>query len=1228
MKRVLYAAIAASAVLVSCQREEFEKPFYGYDELNAVIEEVDMTRTYKDESNKVLWSEDDRIVAFMKSTQGTQYKVKSGGKPTASFTKVPSDDLVSGSAIDHVVAYYPYSDMIECEKVSGGYSMNVVLPSEQVYVEKSFGNGSLPMASISSDNNITFRNVSGAMKLQLKGTVKVKSVKVEGKNSEKLSGASTVTVYADGSKPSVSMASDASVSVLLDCGDGVQLDQATATEFIIVIPPVVFTKGFVVTITDTSGSVYTIDTDKRNEIKRSSLLIMPEFVLDMSHREPMEGDYIDEYGINHGQGIEIDGTVWAPVNCGYHETDFKYGKLYQWGRKYGQGYKNKDASYPVTKMRTVSLDVGQSFENQCYLYYNLVTPEDWLAPQNNKLWNLGNASNPIKTEYDPCPDGWRVPTYSELNELCQNKSSWTTNNAGQNGYWLTGSSAYNASISKVFLSAAGYYDGRSGYAQERGTAGLYWDSNPSTLWSNQSDAVQFTDYSFSAACRSRAYALSVRCVKDDAELVEVSSVRLDAVSKTISVGESASLSATVTPSNANHKDAFWYSSNEAVATVDQTGKVTAVAAGSATITAMAGMQCATCDVTVEAPVYYIDEYGVNRGAGVKIGETIWAPVNCGYHATDYKYGKLYQWGRKYGQGYNSSDASTVISSSGPVSLDVGQSESNSKYFYKEGDSNCWLSARYHDKLWNSGSDDAPVKTEYDPCPSGWRVPTRAEMYELSQNRSSWTTENGQNGYWFSGTQTYSSSVPRIFLPAAGSRAGHTAYASDRGTEGSYWTSLHGSYPSEFEFTSSEVDLHLYYCAYGFSVRCVKDDSELIEVSSIDLNESSMTLLVNESFNLSTAITPSNANQQTAFWWSDDPSVATVDWKGCVTAVSAGTTTITAMAGMQCATCEVTVEVIPVGNVTLNQADLVLPTEFSYTLIAKVSPVDATYQTVIWTSDDETVVRVDEAGNISTISAGTANIRAEVDGVTAKCEIVVIEPAAALKDYVDEYGVNHGKGIALGEVVWAPVNCGYKATTSDSKGFPWGKLYQWGRKYGQGYSEEFDDRGATLTEGPISLINGQKESNSEVFYLASERPYDWTSPQNDKLWNSGTEEEPLKTEYDPCPSGWRVPTYAELDQLNDNFEWTTLDTQRGFYLSGEYTYLDEVPKIFLPAAGSRYGVNGNVYERGQYEGRYWSSRPYYVYYDRAYYLGFVNTSSVFIEGNSSRSAGFSVRCVQE
>ena len=33
-------------------------------------------------------------------------------------------------------------------------------------------------------------------------------------------------------------------------------------------------------------------------------------------------NYIDEYGINHGGGILIGGILWAPVNCGYHATDY------------------------------------------------------------------------------------------------------------------------------------------------------------------------------------------------------------------------------------------------------------------------------------------------------------------------------------------------------------------------------------------------------------------------------------------------------------------------------------------------------------------------------------------------------------------------------------------------------------------------------------------------------------------------------------------------------------------------------------------------------------------------------------------------------------------------------------------------------------------------------------------------------------------------------------------
>ena len=80
MKKLFLAAFAVFAVLTACQREELAQPISEYDELNVSIEEMTLTKTCMDEDNKVLWSDDDRIVAFMYSTLSAQYKVKSGGK--------------------------------------------------------------------------------------------------------------------------------------------------------------------------------------------------------------------------------------------------------------------------------------------------------------------------------------------------------------------------------------------------------------------------------------------------------------------------------------------------------------------------------------------------------------------------------------------------------------------------------------------------------------------------------------------------------------------------------------------------------------------------------------------------------------------------------------------------------------------------------------------------------------------------------------------------------------------------------------------------------------------------------------------------------------------------------------------------------------------------------------------------------------------------------------------
>ena len=222
--------------------------------------------------------------------------------------------------------------------------------------------------------------------------------------------------------------------------------------------------------------------------------------------------------------------------------------------------------------------------------------------------------------------------------------------------------------------------------------------------------------------------------------------------------------------------------------------------------------------------YYIDEYGVNHGQGTKIGETVWAPVNCGYHATDYKYGKLYQWGRKYGQGYDG-DATTPTIEEGGVSAIEGQHESKSNVFFTStaASNSDWLYPQ-DSKLWNSGTDSNPVKTENDPCPEGWRVPTYAEFDELNNNYSSWTTDdNGRSGRWFSGPNSYTASVPQVFFPAAGFLNRYGGLASNRGDYGYYWSSIPDSnYAHDLYFYSSYVYMSNSNRTNGYSVRCVKE----------------------------------------------------------------------------------------------------------------------------------------------------------------------------------------------------------------------------------------------------------------------------------------------------------------------------------------------------------------------------------------------------------------------
>ena len=513
MKKNILSALAICAALLGCQKNEISETRPSGVELHATIEDDASTKTVMDENNNIRWSEGDQIIAFMKSSYGHKYQVKSSfiGETYADFSKVSSsngDDLSAGMDWDHIVAYYPYAESIKCAKSGNNYALNVILPSEQTYAAESFGNGFFPMVAVSENNNITFKNVLGGIKLQLRGTQKVKSIKLDGKNNEKLSGAAVVTAYTDPElKHAITMESGASKSVILNCGSGVQLSESTATEFIIALPPVLFSKGFTMTVVDDAGNEQTIETDKENSVPRSSLLVMPEVTLD---KVPQTGDYVDEYGINHGPGVKIGETVWAPVNCGYHATDFKYGKLYQWGRKYGQGY-DGDATTPTIEEGGISAITGQhKSKSNVFFRGTSKYDDDWLYPQDSKLWNSGTDSNPVKTENDPCPEGWRVPTYAELDELNNNYSSWTTDDNGQSGRWFSGPNLYTASVHQVFFPAAGYRYYNHGDVYNRGCNGYYWSSRP---YSYRANYLHFYGSDVIMNYRVRANGYSVRCVQ-------------------------------------------------------------------------------------------------------------------------------------------------------------------------------------------------------------------------------------------------------------------------------------------------------------------------------------------------------------------------------------------------------------------------------------------------------------------------------------------------------------------------------------------------------------------------------------------------------------------------------------------------------------------------------------------------------------------------------------------
>lgn len=132
---------------------------------------------------------------------------------------------------------------------------------------------------------------------------------------------------------------------------------------------------------------------------------------------------------------------------------------------------------------------------------------------------------------------------------------------------------------------------------------------------------------------------------------EVTGITLNKTSAIVKKGETLKLTAAVTPEDATDKTVTWTSSNASVATVAD-GVITAVAAGSATITASAGSKTATCEVVVPGPMALQAEVAANHARyisfistdvlGVFVNSAAGTQENLEY--TPEKTGQVDDWG--------------------------------------------------------------------------------------------------------------------------------------------------------------------------------------------------------------------------------------------------------------------------------------------------------------------------------------------------------------------------------------------------------------------------------------------------------------------------------------------------------------------------------------------------------------------------------------------------------
>ena len=194
-------------------------------------------------------------------------------------------------------------------------------------------------------------------------------------------------------------------------------------------------------------------------------------------------------------------------------------------------------------------------------------------------------------------------------------------------------------------------------------------------------------------------------------------------------------------------------------------------------------------------------------------------------------------------------------------------------------------------------------------------------------------------------------------------------------------------------------------------------NNVISVTGLRIDIDSLTLNAGDVYSLADkySVLPVNATNTTVNWTSSDISIAAVDKNGNITAISAGTATITGTTsdGGYSATFTVTVsgsnpttDTVEIKSITIDQNSLIMLTGSTATLKAIILPANATDKDVVWTTSDSDVVTVNQQGTLIANSNGSATITASSksnESISYKCSVTVYSEGDALTTTSGEDG---------------------------------------------------------------------------------------------------------------------------------------------------------------------------------------------------------------------------------